>query len=82
MLTAGDRDKIPGEWRNLVRKARTLKGHKPYLTPWRSNFRLLTGPFDSDADAQDFIAELRKDGVAGFEWTSPAGQAVDTMALP
>jgi tetratricopeptide (TPR) repeat protein len=82
VLTGADRDKMPGEWRALVRKSHKLKAHKPYLTPWHSNFRLLTGPFDSDADAQDFIAELRKDGVSGFEWTSPAGQAIDTLALP
>jgi len=82
VLTGGDRDKMPGEWRALVRKAHALKGHKPYLTPWHSNFRLLTGPFDSDADAQDYIADLRKDGVSGFEWTSPAGQAVDGLPLP
>ncbi len=82
VLTGADRDKMPGEWRALVRKAHALKKRKPYITPWHSNFRLLTGPFDSDAEAQDFIAELRKDGVSGFEWTSPAGQAVDSMALP
>ena len=82
VLTGADRDKLPTEWRGLVHKAHKLKGRKPYVTPWRSNFRLLTGPFDSDADAQDFIAELRKDGVSGFEWTSPAGQAVDSLALP
>ena len=79
VLTGGDRDKMAGEWRAMVRKAHGLKGRKPYLTPWHSNFRLLTGPFDSDADAQDFIAELRKDGVSGFEWTSPAGQATDSL---
>ncbi len=82
VLTGADRDKMPNEWRNLVRKSHALKKHKPYLTPWRSNFRLLTGPFDSDADAQDFIAELRKEGVPGFEWTSPAGQAVDSLPVP
>jgi tetratricopeptide (TPR) repeat protein len=82
VLTGADRDKMPGEWRNLVRKTHKLKGRKPYLTPWRSTFRLLTGPFESDEQAQDFIAELRKDGVAGFEWTSPAGQAVDSLPLP
>ena len=53
-----------------------------FRSPWRSNVRLLTGPFDSDAQAQDFIAELRKDGVPGFEWTSPAGQAVDSLPVP
>jgi tetratricopeptide (TPR) repeat protein len=82
VLTGADRDKMPGEWRALLRKSHKLKAHKPYLTPWHSNFRLLTGPFDSDADAQDFIADLRKDGVSGFEWTSPAGQAIDSLALP
>ena len=79
VLTAGDRDKMAGEWRAMVRKAHGLKGRKPYLTPWHSNFRLLTGPFDSDEEAQEFIAELRKDGVSGFEWTSPAGQAIDSL---
>lgn len=81
VLTGADRDRMAGEWRAMVKKARPLKGHKPFITPWRSNFRLLTGPFDSDADAQDFIAQLRKDGVSGFEWTSPAGQAVDSLSL-
>lgn len=82
VLTGADRDKMAGEWRAMVKKAHPLKGHKPYITAWRSNFRLLTGPFDSDADAQAFIGELKKDGVSGFEWTSPAGQAVDSLALP
>lgn len=82
VLTGADRDKMAGEWRSMVKKARPLKGHKPFITAWRSNFRLLTGPFDSDAEAQAFIAELKKDGVSGFEWTSPAGQAVDSLALP
>ena len=82
VLTGADRDKMAGEWRSMVKKARPLKGHKPFITPWRSNYRLLTGPFDSDAEAQSFIAELKKDGVSGFEWTSPAGQAVDSLSLP
>lgn len=82
VLTGADREKMAGEWRAMVKKAHPLKGHKPYITAWRSNFRLLTGPFDSDAEAQAFIGELKKDGVSGFEWTSPAGQAVDSLALP
>jgi len=64
-----------------VREAAAIKGHKPFITPWRSNFRLLTGPFDSDAQAQAFLGQLRKEGVSGFEWTSPAGQAVDSLQL-
>jgi len=79
VLTGGDRDKMAGEWRSFVHKAHSLKGHKAYITPWHSNFRLLTGPFDSDAEAQDFIAQLRKEGVPSYEWTSPAGQAIDSL---
>ncbi len=82
VLTGADRDKMPAEWRAMVRKSHTLKGRKPYLSAWRSNFRLLTGPFDSDAAAQAFVAALRKDGVSSYQWTSPAGQAVDSLALP
>jgi len=69
------------EWQGLVRDAAMLKGRKPYITPWRSNFRLLTGPFGSSAEAQGFVDKLRKDGVSGFEWTSPAGQAVDGLQV-
>ncbi|MEO0032162.1 MAG: hypothetical protein RIS94_1920, partial [Pseudomonadota bacterium] len=55
VLTGSDRDRMGGEWRALVRQAAGLKGKKPFITPWRSNFRLLTGPFDSDVAAQDFL---------------------------
>ena len=69
------------EWQRLVREASALKGRKPYITPWRSNYRLLTGPFASEAEAQTFIGALRKDGVSAFQWTSPAGQAVDSLSV-
>jgi tetratricopeptide (TPR) repeat protein len=81
VLTGSDRDRMGSEWRGLVRSAAALKGKKPFITPWRSNFRLLTGPFESEEAAQDFLKALRKDGVSGFQWTSPAGQVVDTLAL-
>jgi len=73
---------MDNEWRRLVKDAPdALRGRKPYLSPWRSNFRLLTGPFESEAAAQEFITRLRKGGVSSYQWTSPAGQAVDTLAL-
>lgn len=81
VLTGSDRDRMGSEWRGLVRSAAALKGKKPFITPWRSNFRLLTGPFESEEAAQDFLKALRKDGVSGFQWTSPAGQVVDGLAL-
>ncbi|NML92512.1 SPOR domain-containing protein [Novosphingobium olei] len=81
VLTGGNRDQMGKEWRRLVKDAAVLKGRKPYLSPWRGNFRLLTGPFESDAAAQDFVKSLKKDGVSSYQWTSPAGQPVDTLPL-
>jgi pyruvate/2-oxoglutarate dehydrogenase complex dihydrolipoamide acyltransferase (E2) component len=76
VLTGANRDVMGREWQRMVREASVLRARKPYITPWRSNFRLLTGPFDSDDDAQAFLNQLRRAGVSGFQWTSPAGQAV------
>ena len=81
VLTGANRASMVKEWRSLLRQAPGLRGRKPFTTPWRSNFRLLTGPFESDAAAQGFINSLRKEGVSGFQWTSPAGQAIDTLNL-
>ncbi|MBF9152455.1 SPOR domain-containing protein [Novosphingobium jiangmenense] len=82
VLTGANKDVMDNEWRRLVKEApEVLRGRKPYLSPWRSNFRLLTGPFDSEADAQEFVTKLRKSGVSSYQWTSPAGQAVDTLSL-
>ena len=42
---------MTGEWRRLSRIADSaLRGKRGYVTPWRNNFRLLTGPFDSERD--------------------------------
>lgn len=81
VLTGSNREGMGKEWQRLVREASALKSRKPYITPWRSNYRLLTGPFASEAEAQAFLGALRKDGVSAFQWTSPAGQAVDGLGV-
>lgn len=82
VLTGGNKDVMDKEWRRLVKEApELLRAKKPFTTPWRSNFRLLTGPFESEANAQEFVTKLKKSGVSSYQWTSPAGQAVDTLAL-
>ena len=81
VLTGANRGVMGREWERLVHQSSALRGRKPSITPWRNNFRLLTGPFESDADAQAFVDRLRKDGVSSYEWTSPAGQAVDSLSL-
>ncbi len=82
VLTGGNKDVMDNEWRRLVKEApELLRSRKPYLSPWRANFRLLTGPFETEAAAQDFVTKLKKSGVSSYQWTSPAGQPVDTLAL-
>jgi hypothetical protein len=82
VLTGANKDVMDTEWRRLLKEAPALlRSRKPYLSPWRSNFRLLTGPFASEAEAQDFVTKLKKDGVSSYQWTSPAGQPVDTLSL-
>ncbi|MEL0211288.1 MAG: SPOR domain-containing protein, partial [Novosphingobium sp.] len=82
VLTGGNKDVMDNEWRRLVKEApELLRSRKPSLSPWRINFRLLTGPFETEAAAQDFVTKLKKSGVSSYQWTSPAGQPVDTLAL-
>lgn len=81
VLTGANKGVMDNEWRRLTKEAPELRTRKPYLSPWRSNYRLLTGPFESEAAAQDFIGKLRKSGVSSYQWTSPAGQAVDSLSL-
>lgn len=81
VLTGANKDLLPAEWRKLVKEApEAFRGKKAYVTPWRSNFRLLTGPFESEAAAQAFLNQIRRGGVEGFLWTSAAGQPVDVLA--
>lgn len=80
VLTGGNREGLPAEWRRLTREdPEVFRGKRAYVTPWRNNFRLLTGPFESEAAAQAYLNQLRRAGVDAFMWTSPAGQAVDAL---
>ena len=81
VLTGSNRPAMGKEWQRLVNQAAALRGRKPSITPWRGNYRLLTGPFASDAEAQAFVEKLRGQGVSSYQWTSPAGQAVDGLSV-
>ncbi|MGT2515547.1 SPOR domain-containing protein [Sphingomonas panni] len=67
---------MPAAWGIMAGKAPALKGRQAWTTPLRATNRLLTGPFKSDAEAQDFVNTLRKSGVQAFTFTSEAGQKV------
>jgi len=68
---------LPREWQRLQAKASAaLRGRQAWTTPLRFTNRLLTGPFKSGDDAQDFVNQLTKSGITGFVFTSEAGQKI------
>ena len=80
---AAGRDKaaLGSDWRRIVKDdPAVFKGKKAYLTAWGQSNRLLAGPFDSQKEANAFLAALKKAGVSGaFAWTSAAGQVIDPL---
>ena len=68
------------DWRKLGKaQAELFKGRKAWTTPWGQTNLLLVGPFETQAAASAFLKEARKKEGDAFVWTSPAGQAVDTL---
>lgn len=67
-------------WRMARENATVFRGKNPFVAAWGQTNRLLTGPFETEASANAFIAQLRRASVDGaFLWTSPAGQVVDAL---
>jgi hypothetical protein len=83
VATGRDKRALAFDWRKMSRENTTLfRSRKPYVAGWGQTNRLLTGPFESESAAGDFMNKLRKADVAGaFLWTSPAGQVVDDLSL-
>jgi len=81
VATGRDKKALAFDWRRMTRQeAAVFKGRKGYTSAWGQTTRLLTGPFDSAAQANAFIVQLKKAGSPGaFVWTSPAGQDVDAL---
>ncbi len=81
VATGRDKKALGHDWRKLLKdEADAFKGRKGYTSPWGATNRLLTGPFDTEAAATQYIAKLKKAGVGGaFTWISPAGQVVDAL---
>lgn len=69
------------DWRRMTKDAAAaFRGRKPYVAAWGQTNRLLTGPFESEANANAFVAQLRRADIDGaFLWTSPAGMVVDSL---
>jgi hypothetical protein len=82
LATGRDKAALGYDWRRMTReKTELLRGKAPFISAWGQTNRLLTGPFQSEAAANSFIAQLRRADVDGaFVWTRPAGQVVDALA--
>lgn len=81
VATGRDKKALAFDWRRLVKDdAALFKSRKAFTANWGQTNRLLTGPFETAAQANAFIARLKKAGVDGaFSWNSPAGQVVDAL---
>jgi len=68
---------LPGAWDKVVKRSpAAFKGRAAYVAPLHATNRLLTGPFDSDEEAQEFVNKLRKEGISSFQFNSNAGQKI------
>lgn len=71
---------LPREWKRLSDIAPgAFKDKKGYWTPLRFTNRLLAGPFESEAAAQDFVNLLAKSDISAFTFTSPEGQEITPL---
>lgn len=74
--------KLPYTWRQLSRTAPdAFRGKKGGYTGAGRTNRLLVGPFASNAQANAFLTAIKKKDLDGFQWTSPAGQEIETLAV-
>lgn len=81
VATGRDKSALGSDWRRMVKDdPAVFKGKKAFLTAWGQSTRLLAGPFESQKEANAFLAALKKAGLSGaFAWTSAAGQVVDPL---
>jgi Flp pilus assembly protein TadD len=72
---------LPKAWAAAKKKGGDVfAGHASgYTTPLRFTNRVLAGPFKTDEEARSFINKLRAKGMAGFTFTSDAGQVVKKL---
>ncbi|HEU0066210.1 MAG TPA: SPOR domain-containing protein [Sphingomonas sp.] len=76
---ANERD-LPRAFGAVKAKAPAVFGSRAgWSTPLRATNRVLTGPFKTDAEARQFVNDLKKEGVSAFTFTSESGQDVTRL---
>lgn len=83
VATGRNKQALGFDWRKMAKDAAAVfRARKPFVTAWGQTNRLLTGPFETEAAANAFLAQLRRADVDGaFLWSSPAGQIVDALPV-
>jgi|GEM_PF-425066 len=73
-------DTLEKAWNAVKVKAPDLfHGRQGWSTPLRATNRVLTGPFKTEDEAQEFVNKLGKAGLSGFVFNSTKGQKVDRL---
>ena len=68
------------DWRRLQRNSDgLLEGKNAFHTSWGQTNRLLTGPFASEREAQQFVTDLGEAGVDAFRVVSQEGQEIKPL---
>ena len=76
-IATGGVDAMKSEYRRLSRgKPELFKGQKGWTSPFKTQARLLVGPFDTLGEARDWLGEYVEAGGDGFAWNSEAGTVV------
>ena len=80
VATGQDTSAFRFDWRRIKRSAGgLLDDAEAFTTRWGETNRLLTGPFDSAQEAQQFVADLGKAGVDSFRFASDTGQEIKPL---
>jgi len=81
LATGQDVSKFRWDWQRKVREAGgLLDGRDAFFAAWGANNRLVTGPFPTEAEAQEFVTRLKVGGVDSFIFASGNGERV--MPIP
>jgi hypothetical protein len=82
IASVGEQASMPSEYNRLKALApNVFDGKRAWSSPARATNRLLVGPFVSEAEAQAFVDQLTKAKLAGFAWTSSAGQPIARLSV-
>jgi len=77
VATGQDVAKFRWDWQRKVREAGgLLDGRDAFFAAWGATNRLLTGPFPTEEDAQEFVTQLKAGGVDSFIFVSTNGERV------